>query len=253
MIPGVGQVTLAGVVVLCVLVFAGLVKGTIGFGPALVSVPVLVQVFEPKVAIAAFSIPMLVANLVILWRDDLQLAQVRRWRRLIAAVFVATVVGAVGLVALPADVLSLVVGVAVLGYLAVTHLSGEGTFTGYATHRWSEYGVGGVAGVLGGALGMGGLPLATYLDARKLERDAFTVVLVVLLTMNNSVRIAALWTGGIFTAAEVRLGVAFVVPLFAGVLVGVRLRKRIPADRFGTLVHLVLLVSAVRLVYGNLA
>ena len=239
-------------VVAGVLVLAGLVKGTLGFGPALVSVPVLVQVFEPKVAIAAFSIPMLVGNLVVLWRDGLSWAEVRpRWR-LVGVVFLTTVVGAVGLIALPADALSLAVGIGVLGYLAVTHRSDGGALVAYAGRPWSEYVAGSVAGVLGGALGMGGLPLATYLDARGLERDAFTLVLVVLLTLNNSGRSTALLAGGLFARAELLLGAAFVAPLFLGVLAGVRLRRHIPADRFETLVRLVLLVSALRLVYGTL-
>ncbi|MFB6107577.1 MAG: sulfite exporter TauE/SafE family protein [Haloplanus sp.] len=235
-----------------VLVLAGLVKGALGFGPALVSVPVLVQVFDPKTAIAAFSIPLLVGNLVVLWRDGVSWAAVRPHLRLAVTVFLATVVGAVGLLALPADVLSLVVGVAVLGYLAATYRSGE-ALARYANHRWSAYVVGSATGVLGGALGMGGLPLATYLDARELDRDVFTLVLVLLLALNNSVRIAALWAGGLFTAAELALGGAFVVPVFLGVVVGVRLRRYISPSRFETLVRLVLLVSSVRLVSGALA
>lgn len=250
--PGVDGAVLAGIVV-GVLVLAGLVKGTLGFGPALVSVPVLVQVFDPKVAIAAFSIPMLVGNLVILRRDGLSWGEIRpRWR-LVVVVFLATVGGAAGLVGLPADALSLAVGVGVLGYLVVTYRSDGERLVAYADRTWSEYVAGGVSGVLGGALGMGGLPLATYLDARGLERDVFTLVLVVLLALNNSVRITALWAGGIFTRAEVVLGAAFVVPLSLGVLGGVRLRRHVPPDRFETLVRLVLLVSALRLVHGTLA
>lgn len=250
--PGIAQVTLAGLVVGCVLVLAGVVKGTLGFGPALVSVPVLVQVFDPKVAIAAFSIPMLIGNLVILWRDGIPWADVRLRTRLVGSVFLATVVGAVGLLALPADVLSLVVGLAVLGYLVVTYRTGTDAFEDYANHPWAEYAMGSTAGVLGGALGMGGLPLATYLDAQGLERDAFTLVLVTLLALNNTVRIAALWGGGSFTSAELTLGAAFVAPLFVGVVGGVRLRKHVPAGRFEVLVHVVLLVSGMRLVYGSL-
>lgn len=250
--PGLAEAAVVGVVagVLCL---AGLVKGTLGFGPALVSVPVLVQVFDPKVAIAAFSIPMLAGNLVILWRDGVSWPVVRPRMRLVVVVLLTTVVGAAGLVALPADVLSLVVGVGVLVYLLATQRDGAGTLAAHANSAWSEYVVGSTAGVLGGALGMGGLPLATYLDARGLERDAFTLVLVVLLALNNSVRIAALWAGGLFTRTELTLGAAFVAPLFVGVVAGVRLRKRVSADRFESLVRLVLLVSALRLVYGTLA
>lgn len=249
--PGLEGALVVGVVA-GVLGLAGLVKGTLGFGPALVSVPVLVQVFDPKVAIAAFSIPMLAGNLVILWRDGVSWDVIRPRMRLVGVVLLTTVVGAAGLVALSADVLSLVVGVGVLGYLLATHRSDGSRLAAHANSAWSEYAVGSVAGVLGGALGMGGLPLATYLDARGLERDAFTLLLVVLLTLNNSVRIAALWVGGLFTRAELTLGVAFLAPLTVGVVAGVRLRRHVSADRFETLVRLVLLVSALRLVYGTL-
>jgi hypothetical protein len=236
-----------------VLILAGLVKGVLGFGPALVSIPVLVQVFDPRAAIAAFSIPMLIANLVIVWRDGLSWAVIRpRWR-LVAVVFLTTIVGAVGLITLPADLLSLVVGIGVLCYLLLTQRSGGEKLATYAREAWSEYVAGSVAGVLGGALGMGGLPLAAYLDARGLERDAFTLLLVVLLALNNSVRITALWAGDVFGRTELLLGAAFVSPLFLGVLAGVRVRQYIPADRFEILVRLVLLVSALRLVYGTLS
>lgn len=249
---GVDGALLLGVVA-GVLVLAGLVKGVLGFGPALVSIPVLVQVFDPRAAIAAFSIPMLIANLVIVWQDGLSWAVIRpRWR-LIVIVFLTTIVGAIGLITLPADLLSLVVGVGVLCYLLASHRSNGRRITTYASRTRSEYVAGSVTGILGGALGMGGLPLATYLDARDLSRDAFTLLLVVLLALNNSVRITTLWAGDVLGRTELILGAAFVFPLFLGVLVGVRLRRRIPAARFETLVRLVLLVSALRLVYGTLS
>jgi hypothetical protein len=233
-----------------VLVLAGVVKGTLGFGPALVSVPVLVQAFDPKTAIAAFSIPLLAGNLLVLWRDGVSWSAVSPYRGLAVTVFLATVVGAVGLVALPADALSLVVGVAVLGYLAVTYRDGGAALTDYVTHPWAEYVVGSATGVLGGALGMGGLPLATYLDARGLDRDTFTLVLVLVLALNNSVRVVSLWIGGLFAGRELLLGAAFLAPISLGVVSGVRLRHSVPPEHFETLVHLVLLVSAVRLVAG---
>ena len=61
------------------------------------------------------------------------------------------------------------------------------------------------------------------------------------------------WAGDVFGRTELLLGAAFVSPLFLGVLAGVRLRRYIPADRFEILVRLVLLVSALRLVYGTLS
>lgn len=251
-LPGIDGTVLMGVVA-GVLVLAGIVKGVLGFGPALVSVPVLVQAFDPKAAIAAFSLPLLIGNLVVVWRDGAPLEVIRpRWR-LVVVVLLTTVVGAVGLLALPSDAITLVVGVGVLGYLVATHRSGGERLSAYARRPWSEYLAGSTAGVLGGALGLGGLPLATYLDARGLDRDAFPILLAVLLTLNNAIRIVALGAGGLLARAELALGAAFVVPLFVGAVAGVRLRRYVPASYFEGLVRVVLLASALRLVYGSLA
>lgn len=68
------EVTVVGTVLaIAILVFGGLVKGTVGF----ITISGLVQIFPPKLTLVALSIPFLISNIVVLVRDGVPMAFLR--------------------------------------------------------------------------------------------------------------------------------------------------------------------------------
>jgi uncharacterized membrane protein YfcA len=110
--------------------------------------------------------------------------------------------------------------------------------------------VGGVSGVLGGALGMTGPLLAEYLISSGISRDAFKV------TLNWIFLLSALWRVGLYIqtdvlSQEVLLAALAGVPIaYLGARVGMQLDRYLPTQRFQTCVQCALVLIGVWLA-GN--
>jgi uncharacterized membrane protein YfcA len=227
------------------LAFAGVVKGITGFGPALVAVPVLVQVFPPKIALTAFSIPLLLSNLYMVLQNGLPREFVFEYKWFILIILGSTVVGVVGLASLPTNALYLSISVYILGYLLIDRLSSD---SASPRRRGVRPAIGVATGILGGSVNMGGLPLATYLSSLDLDKQVFATGLVLVLFLHNCVRLLALSASDLFHLREIILGTGFFVPVALGVYGGIQLREHVSEALFERLVKGLLVVSALKLV-----
>jgi uncharacterized membrane protein YfcA len=140
--------------VLALLAGVGVVKGTLGFGSGLLSVPIVIQAFPPEFALAALTLPLWLGNLPVLAADGIPWTTLRAERWLVAAAVLGTVVGLFGLAAVPAAVVSPLVGVYLVVFLAATR------FGDRIRERLPRRGLGsltgGVGGVVHGAVLSGG-------------------------------------------------------------------------------------------------
>ncbi|WP_207483479.1 sulfite exporter TauE/SafE family protein [Arenibaculum pallidiluteum] len=143
---------------------AGLVRGLSGFGAGLVMVPLLLLIAPPAEAVPAATLSVLLGSLPQMPRA-LREADRRMMLRLGAAAVVAQPFGAWLLLAVPAGVLTRVVGVFVIASsLALA-----------CARRWQvrattprTLGVGAACGLAGGAIGLPGPPVVLYLLACRL-------------------------------------------------------------------------------------
>jgi len=71
-----------------VLLLGGILKGTVGFAVGLVTISGLVQLFPPKLALVALSIPFLLSNVIVLVRDGVPRRFVRQQLPFIATLSV---------------------------------------------------------------------------------------------------------------------------------------------------------------------
>lgn len=236
-------VTPGVLVALIALVFAGVVKGTAGFGPALVAIPVLVQIFPPKPALTAFSIPLLISNLYMIVQGGIPRQFVAEYRSFILIVLLATIGGVVSLVSLPMNVLYVGISVYILGFLLIDVATSGDPYR----VRGLRPAIGVATGFLGGSVSMGGLPLATYLSALDLDKRVFTAGLVLILFLHNGLRLLALSMTDLFHIREIVMGIGFFIPLTLGVLGGIRVRTHISESRFQQVVRGILFINAIQL------
>jgi len=225
----------------CAVVFlGGLVKGTAGFGYAIVSTAVLATLFSPTVAVVVMILPMLVGNLRLLGeldRAEIPRCLARFWPYLLGAA-VGTLAGMALLGRIPRPVLALGLGLFTLGYVAVTQpwvvLPGEAWVRDrcFRPGTAAKLGVGLVSGAVFGASNAA-VQVVAYLDSLDLDRATFVGVLAMLLVGVSLLRLAAAWWLGLFGAGAtpqatlVGLSVVAALPGLVGVAAGQRLRRRL--------------------------
>jgi uncharacterized protein len=218
---------------------AACVQGTIGFGLALTSAPLLALIdpaFVPGPLLVA-STPLAVAALL----REREHADVRGVAAAFAGRLPGTAVGAVAVAALPVLALHVAIGVFVL--LAV------------AASLWAPrfhpttpllVGAGVVSGVTGTVAAIGGPPIALLYQYAAGPQLRATMSLY--FTLGTVLSIAALWLAGTFGHHELVLAAVLVPGTVLGFLASGPVLRRIDATQLRVLVLAAAAVSAVALV-----
>ena len=224
-----------------VVFFGGLVKGTAGFGYAIVSTAVLATLFSPTVTVVVMILPMLVGNLRLVGELDraaLPACVARFWPYVLGAA-VGTLAGMALLGRIPRPVLAAGLGLFTLAYVAASQpwvpLPGQAWARDrcFRPSTAAKVGLGLVSGFVFGASNAA-VQIVAYLDSLELDRSTFVGVLAMLLVGVSTLRLGAAWWLGLFgsgtASATTLVGLSAVaaVPGLVGVAVGQRLRYRLP-------------------------
>lgn len=94
-----------------------------------------------------------------------------------------------------------------------------------------------------------GPAMSIYLLSKKLDKHEFIGTSAWLFFLVNSSKIPPQWMMGVITAKTLRLDVCVVPALIVGVLLGVRVHKRIPQKAFDRLVLLLTAAAALQMVW----
>jgi len=245
-------------VLLGVVLVAGAVNGVAGFGFALVGTTVLATVIDPSVAVVFMIAPILAVNVSLV--RDLSRAELRtcarRFRVLVAAAAVGTVLGMLALDWLPARPLKAGLGLLTLSFVAtsqdVVSLPGRESVEErcFVESGPAMAGVGAVSGLLFGGTNVG-VQLIAYLRSCDLSHGTFVGVVAMTFLGLNAVRIGLAGALGLYPSAAVAgASLLAALPALGGVAVGKRLRERVGERQRRVAVLALLTVVGVRLLVG---
>lgn len=225
-------------------VFLGtLTKATLGFGEAMVAVPLLTLVIGIKIAAPVMGLIGLGASLLIMlgaWREvDLRVT----WRLLAAAVF-GIPLGVWGIKLLPEPVVVGTLGTVLIA-VGLYNLI-KPALGGWEDVRWG-YAFGFVAGILGGAYNMAGPPVIVYAAIRRWSPDQFRVTLQSFFFPVSTWIVLNHASAGLLTA-DVWLLFGLALPgMGLAIWLGGRLSARLDAQLFSRAVYGLLILLGVLL------
>lgn len=225
--------------VLLTVLLAALVQSSVGFGYALVTVPALLLILEPKTVVLVALLTSAVLNALIVsgtWRK----ADGRIVLPLIAASSLGTIPGAYVLKVVNADVLKLWVEAAVFA-TAIVMLTGKRLR--FRNERLARLAAGFGSGVLGSSTGMSGPPVVLCLVDQGYRREVFRASLGTFFLMNNLVALAIHARTGSLTWGIARLGFALVPAQAAGFAIGLQLLPRLKENIFRRVVVGIVMAS----------
>ena len=231
---------------------AAFVKGAVAFGFPLVATPLLALALGVKTAVAVSIIPNIVMDSVQLVRRGQALATVRRMLSLIVFSMAGMWLGTLLLVILPGRVATLVLGVFVLAFAAVT-ASGLALRVPARWEPWLSPPVGLVAGVLGGLTNVPGTPMVLYFVALGLDKYDFVRAVAVTFIVVKVVQLAAVAWYGLLDLRLLAVSLGFTVVALAGFSLGARLQDWLPARAFNRAVLGFLVLTGAWLIYRGLA
>lgn len=108
-----------------------------------------------------------------------------------------------------------------------------------------------VGGILGGLLGaftaIWAPPVVAYLIARRVDKDEFVRVTGLLFLLGSLPLCIGFWQQNLLTGGLAVISAAMILPTLAGFALGEAIRRRLPAERFRTIVLLIFLAMGLNL------
>ena len=220
---------------------AGAVKGVIGLGLPTVSLGLLTATLDLTTAMALLIVPSFVTNL---WQavigGNSRAILLRIWPFLVMAT--ATVwLGATALTRLDLSLLSGLLGGLLVTY-STLNLSGVRLAISAQREVWAGPLFGTANGILTGMTGSFVVPGVMFLQAIGLSRDMLVQAMGILFTASTVALALALQGNSILTTQLSLVSAAAVIPAAAGMVIGLRIRRRLSEKRFRQIFFIAILV-----------
>lgn len=235
-------------IVLTILFIATLIRSSLGFGEALVAVPLLALLVPIQVAVPlAVLVSITVAGVVVL--QDWRHVHARSAGRLVLATLLGTPIGILTLTHAPETLIKATLGAVILGFAAYCLIHRRpGTLK---DDRWA-WGFGFIAGVLGGAYGINGPPLAVYGSLRGWSPAQFRATLQGYFLPASTAGLIGYWIAGLWVPQVTHLYLLALGPVMVAILIGRSINRRLRHGTFAVYVHLGLLITGLLLVLQTL-
>lgn len=227
---------------------AGAVSGLSGFGYALVSVPLLLLVFDPATVVVVLSLVGIPVNVLVIL-DSWRAVEVRTVLSLLPWSALGLVAGAEILLLAEPTHIELAAGTLVV-FFAVALL--RGTRLPGAQGRWGPVVAGASTGVMATSTGLGGPPIVMLFAARNFGRDAFRASIAAYLLALGMATLCLLLVRGMVEVRHLWISVLLLPAAFAGKAIGTSAARHLPNKAFRRMtLGLILLTGLVGVATGG--
>jgi uncharacterized membrane protein YfcA len=234
-------------VVLGASLLGAFVKSVTGMGYPLIAVPLITLVLGIEDAVVIVAAPNLAANAVLCFGARHGSDDARDLGALVGWGFAGAFLGTLALVNVPEDPLLIVLAATIVAFVVNSVRSPQLAVDLATSRRWSPV-VGGVAGVMQGAVGVSGPVVATWLHGYRLPKDTYVFSVTAIFGVSGAVQFGLLLAAGEVTARRFVVSALAFVPVLAMVPIGTRLRARLGGSGFERAVLAVLVASGLALV-----
>lgn len=229
------------------LFLGGAVKGAVGFGVPLVSLPLMAAVVDIRTALALLTMPIVFGNAWQAFQGGVSGQVLRRFWSLLLAMTAGCALGALLIVQLEERYFFLAIGSIVIAFVLMNV-----SMPSIAVPRAGARAIGMVAGFVGGV--MGGLstifspPIVMYFFALRLRHEMFVAAIGMVYVYASALLVVSYTGVGVLTWPLAALSLSCVPPLTAGMASGRWISRRVPQHRLRQAILVVLLLVGLNLI-----
>src|ERR1700704_6666126 len=221
--------------VVCSLIVAGLLKGTIGVGMPVVALPLLSLFIDVKSAAMLLSMPLILSNLP----QELEGGKTGRCLMQLMPVILGMIpglfLGVRVLLAVDANVAKIIAGLVLMGVGGITLLAPKLQLQSRLVLP--------TGGILGGIAAMPGPLVFIFLLAKGLRGKAFTKEASLYLVVSAGSLAILLTASRQFSWLDVSVSTAAMLPVVLGMYVGQHMRDKIAPEKFQKLVLIAVMAA----------
>lgn len=223
--------------VAAVLFLATVIRSAFGFGEALISVPLLALSIPVKTAAPIAVLASITVALVVVLQDWRHI-HLRSAVWLVAPALCGIPVGLIVLKTVPEHAVKVALAIVIIGFSAWS-LVPRAPFELKTERLAGVFGF--LSGILGGAYGMNGPPLAIYGSLRRWAPANFRATLQGYFLPASAAVMAGYWASGLWTTTVNHLYLLSLPGVAVGIFLGRLINRRLNARRFLVYVHLMLI------------
>ncbi len=230
------------------LAVAGFAKGATAMGLPLVATPILAGVFGPRPAVVIISIPILVANSILLVQGGRALGVLRGILPMLVTGALGTAGGVLLLAQLDQRVFALLIAALVIVFL----LRGDrllGDDPDARRVRVLGPVISLLAGMLQGSTSIASPLIGSYFHARRLSPADYVLVLAAIFELNSIVQVIGFVLLGLYTPTLLAVAFLGLVPTTLALLAGIAARGRMSPTRFRQAIAVLLVASTANLLW----
>lgn len=232
-------------VALC-LAGGGILKGATGAGAPVLAVPALAALFDVRFAVMVMLLPNLITNSWQGYRFFSAMPDRVFVIMMLVGGMIGVAAGTLALKTLSPDTLSIVMALAVFGYV-VLRLTRPDWQLRMTLARKLALPAGLAAGALQGAAGLSAPVSITFLNAIRLERPAYIAAISMFFAAFSVVQIGIASASGLLHPTDLLYGLFAVAPIMLAMPLGARLAQRLSPKTFDRLILIVLSCLAIKL------
>jgi uncharacterized membrane protein YfcA len=215
--------------------FGGIIKGAMGFGLPLVTISILPNFLPIELALAINAATMVFTNLVQFLQAGFVTQTFTRFWPMIVGISAGALGGAVLVRSADEVALGLALGLLVMAFAVMTVYVPRF----HIPSTWERplgWGVGTIAGIVGGLITANGPLFVMYLVGLNLTRELFIATLALLFLATGILVAGSYWALDILDTTRFLIAVACLVPALIGMKIGDVLSTRLSAETFRNLV-----------------
>ncbi len=227
-----------------------MLKGATGVGAPFLAIPIMAVLVDVSFAVAVFLISNIIANVGQVFRYRASMPDRRLTFGFAAVGMIGAAVGTFALAELPGLLLTNVVAIVVLIYVAFRLFNPSWSLSWETAVRVFPL-VGAIGGLFQGAIGLSGPIAITFINAIGLPRPQFIVTMSLYFFAMTLTQFPIQIALGIMTWERFTLGVLALLPLLAGMALGEIIGRRMSKATFDRIIIVVLTLLALRLLAQN--
>jgi len=225
----------------------GFSKGVVGIGLPLTAVSVMSFLIGPPVPVALMPIPILLTNIWQAFSGGYLMRSLRRFWPMLICLPLGTVFGVKVLAQAEKGLLSLLLGCSILVFSLFAQWRLDWRLSPRA-ERFARPLVGLIAGFVGGMSSFFGPPLIMFLVSVGLPKDHFVGAIGLSFLIGIISMTLALAFYKVIGPLDFIWSAAAALPAIGGLILGQRLRRRIPEAKFRRVLLIVFLLSGLNLI-----
>lgn len=213
----------------------GIIKGAMGFGLPLVTISILPNFLPIELALAINAATMVFTNLAQFVQAGFVMQTFTRFWPMIIGISVGALGGAFLVSSADEVALGLALGLLVMAFAVLTVYVPRF----HIPSTWERpvgWGVGTLAGIVGGLITANGPLFVMYLVGLNLTRELFLATLALLFMATGILVVGSYWTLGILDSTRFAIAVACLLPALIGMKLGDVLSSRLSAEAFRKIV-----------------